>query len=1045
MNSTGKLLTPFRVVMLFTIVVVLGIAAVPGMSVHFLPPATGNTLTVSFSLSNAGPLTVEMEVTSVLENYFSVVTDVEHQQSSSYNGGGYIRLQFAREANMDEKRFEVAGIIRRVYNRLPAGCSYPVISGGSAGNERQTPTLVYTVTAPYQPFRIRQDLFQKFVPTLQDIREVSEVQVSGTPSFRINLLFDQARLHATGVQPNGIIGAINEAFRTSYPGAYTTGEGASYFLRFNNQPPSITDLENLLIPLPAGKMVPLKELVSIRKEEEEQASWFRVNGKNAVNVSIYLRTGVNESALAKAIRKRIDHTKVQLPAGYDVHLEFDDTVHINEAIRKNNYRTLLSAGILLLFVLTAYRSWRHLLAITASVVLSIFCTILGARLLGVPLHLYSIAAVTVSFGLITDNAIVMLDHLRRHNNRDIITALLAASLTTMTALAVIFLLPVEERQNLDDFCQMVIISLVCSLMVNRWFSPALYRLLFRNTGGRPVTAPFNSNNNRYAFYFRTIRLLKRFRVLIIVICVFVFGIPLFLLPGRLNGNEWYHRWYNATLGNDWYRFEVRPKTDKWLGGLLYRFKTEVFEKGHYRSPQQTRLYVQAQLPGGSAPAQLNTLFQSLEQHLANDPGVEKMVTNIYGVNGSVVILFKAAYDKTGWPYAVKQKVTAFVAGKGGVAWNIYGVGDAFTINPSTDLPSFLVKMKGYQYDQLEKQATILAEKLLRHERIQKVNTDENETFSAAREQEYILKFDAANLAMYNLNEQLVFSGLYTRAKPSGPATQLVLDNNFVPVWIQEKEADAFSFYDVHNQPVVVEGNRNASIKNAAQLTLQPVSSAIRREDRSYVRVVSFQYLGEYRFGTVYLDSVLNEMRAELPAGYTVERMDRIYRSQESSHHYGLLILLAFAIYCICSMLFEQLRQPFFIILVIPLSFIGLFLTFVSGGFFFDQGGYAAFLMLSGIVVNAAIFITNDHNRIVKAYPQQDVNRLLIAAHFNRMRTTLLTTLSVCCSLTPFLLEGQHEVFWFSFASGTIGGLLFSLPVIFILLPLLLWKGKAKQR
>jgi multidrug efflux pump subunit AcrB len=140
-------------------------------------------------------------------------------------------------------------------------------------------------------------------------------------------------------------------------------------------------------------------------------------------------------------------------------------------------------------------------------------------------------------------------------------------------------------------------------------------------------------------------------------------------------------------------------------------------------------------------------------------------------------------------------------------------------------------------------------------------------------------------------------------------------------------------------------------------------------------------------------------------------------------------------------LFENLKEPFFIISMIPLSFIGLFLTFAWGGFYFDQGGYAAFVMLGGLVTNAAIFIVNDFNNLRKKKPAALYNRLLIKAAANRARTIFLTTISACCGLIPFLIEGQNEVFWFSLAAGTIGGLLFSLCAVFVVLPVLLWKKR----
>lgn len=134
----------------------------------------------------------------------------------------------------------------------------------------------------------------------------------------------------------------------------------------------------------------------------------------------------------------------------------------------------------------------------------------------------------------------------------------------------------------------------------------------------------------------------------------------------------------------------------------------------------------------------------------------------------------------------------------------------------------------------------------------------------------------------------------------------------------------------------------------------------------------------------------------------------------------------------------------FVILTIISSFTGLFIIFVTGDFYFDQGGYVALILTGGFVANSSIFIISDCKNIitVASKSSSDINDL-ISAVLIRSRTILLTTISTCCGLIPFLMEGQNEVFWFSFALGTIGGLCFSIISLFLILPVLIFKYKSK--
>jgi multidrug efflux pump subunit AcrB len=126
-----------------------------------------------------------------------------------------------------------------------------------------------------------------------------------------------------------------------------------------------------------------------------------------------------------------------------------------------------------------------------------------------------------------------------------------------------------------------------------------------------------------------------------------------------------------------------------------------------------------------------------------------------------------------------------------------------------------------------------------------------------------------------------------------------------------------------------------------------------------------------------------------------------------------------------------------VIVLIPISFIGVFLTFYLFGFNFDQGGFASFILLSGLVVNAAIYIINDFNNLTNRMNKPVSIRTYLKAFNQKIVAITLTILSTVLGLIPFVLGGQKEVFWFAFAVGAMGGLIFSMVAIILYLPLLL--------
>ncbi|MEA3317554.1 MAG: efflux RND transporter permease subunit, partial [Bacteroidota bacterium] len=148
------------------------------------------------------------------------------------------------------------------------------------------------------------------------------------------------------------------------------------------------------------------------------------------------------------------------------------------------------------------------------------------------------------------------------------------------------------------------------------------------------------------------------------------------------------------------------------------------------------------------------------------------------------------------------------------------------------------------------------------------------------------------------------------------------------------------------------------------------------------------------------------------------------------------------IFFICSILFESLKQAFVILAIIPISFVGAFLTFYLFNINFDQGGYASFILLAGITVNASIYIVNEYNNLLQKKKLPIIN-IYIKAFNNKIIPIFLTIISTILGLMPFLFGG-NQFFWTAFAAGSIGGLVFTFLGIFIFLHVFFLKRQYKE-
>jgi multidrug efflux pump subunit AcrB len=185
-----------------------------------------------------------------------------------------------------------------------------------------------------------------------------------------------------------------------------------------------------------------------------------------------------------------------------------------------------------------------------------------------------------------------------------------------------------------------------------------------------------------------------------------------------------------------------------------------------------------------------------------------------------------------------------------------------------------------------------------------------------------------------------------------------------------------------------------------------------------------------------LEKQIKQIQSILPVGFSAKNPSDSYRwNKEEKTQYLLIGLMVLIIFIVTATLLESLLQPLAVILLVPISFVGVFITYSIFDLSFDQGTYAAFLLLGGLVVNSAIYIINEQNNLAKRYPNATAISIYTRALSAKLVPVLLTVISTVLGLLPFVMFGE-EPFWFSLAAGTIGGLLFSIPALLLFLPAL---------
>ena len=195
------------------------------------------------------------------------------------------------------------------------------------------------------------------------------------------------------------------------------------------------------------------------------------------------------------------------------------------------------------------------------------------------------------------------------------------------------------------------------------------------------------------------------------------------------------------------------------------------------------------------------------------------------------------------------------------------------------------------------------------------------------------------------------------------------------------------------------------------------------------------------------ERVMKEMNQSMPIGFRVKEgrdyWGGYWKMSNGFDRRILYILLVFGIiYFICAILLESLKQAMIVMLIVPLSFIGCFLGFYCFGLVFNEGGLAAFILMCGLSVNAVLYIQNDYNNKIIEGKARGLQTYLSAWNA-KIIPILLTVISTILGFIPFLIGSNVADFWISLAIGTMSGLIFSVLVLMIYLPLFFMRREDK--
>lgn len=1046
MSGNSRHFSHYSINIIFIVLMLLGLSLIPKLSLQLHPSSRSNNLSVSFSWPGANPEMLEMEVTTKLEGAFARTKGLKEIYSTTYSGYGYISMEIDKSENIDAVKLYLSSITRSLAKEFPEGVTIGTVNGGGYNNaeEGEHLLLTYVITGPGASQQVADFAEKNISRHISGIEGVEKINITGGNPFRWVLYYDENILREMNISSYTIRNAISNYYSRQDGGKVLVSDfpekSYTYLIYKGAQQENYSDIASIPITNIDGRVIKLGDIVTIDYIEKEPTRYMRINGLNLININIYNTKGANIIDLSLKLQEKINELESGFPKGYSVKLMLDNSVELNDELNTNLIRTALTVLILLIFVFIVSRSWKYLAIITISLLSNILIALIFYKIFEIEIHIYTLAGIAVSFGIIIDNVIVMADHYRKYRDIKIVMAIIAATFTTAGAMLVMFNMNNAIMKNMWGFTTVIIINLLVSIVVSIMFVPSLMEALkledekkSRKIKGLRRVAKITNAYKRY------IRFGRKYRWAYIIVVIICFGIPTFMLPASLSIYEYkYAELYNKIFSNET-TLTIKPWVDKILGGSLRLFIKGgggEWRQSDENERSRTRLNVNMTMPTGATLTQMNQAMVRMENFVSGFPQVETFTTNIYSASsGYMVIYFKEEYNETSSvPERIKQELIRFANSIGNADCDISGVGRGFSNRTGDGYRSSSLAVTGYNYRKVYQYAEELRDELAKQRRVQRLyignasNPDKNKEFT--------LYADKKLLARNNSDVERVLAGLHNFSSNDDVASEAYIDGKLEPIILRAKGREKVSLWEMRNSPI--NGNNSSfRLDDIGSIVEEMAFEEISKRNQEYTINVQYDFRGDYMLAEKKREEVMKEMNSRLPVGFKVKEDDRYHYSWRNingiDERIWYILMVIAIIWVICSILLESIKQSLKIILIAPISFIGCFLGFYLFGLSFNEGGLAAFILMCGLSVNSIIYIFNDYNNKIKAGRKPDLNTYLSA--FNAKITPIwLTTISTILGFAPFLI-GETSDFWVSLAIGTMSGLLFSLIVLIFVLPI----------
>ena len=975
---------PVLATVLTLIILLFGAVGYVSLGVREFPSVDNPIISVTCSYPGANAEVIENQITEPLEQNINGIPGIRSLTSVSQQGMSRITVEFELTVDLETAANDVRDKVSRAQRKLPNDCDPPTISKADAD---ASPILMVALQSDKRSLLELSEIADLTVKEqLQTIHEVSSVEIWGEKRYCMRLWLDPVKMAGYAITPMDIKSALDRE-NVELPSGSIEGDKMELEIRTLGQLHTTEEFNNLVIKEDAGRLVRFSDVGTAEIGPRDLKSYMKMNGVPMVSVVVIPQPGANHINIADHVYERMEQMKKDLPE--DVHFEygFDNTRFIRASIAEVE-TTIYEAFILVILIIFLFlRDWRVTLIPCIVIPVSLIGTFFIMYLCDFSINVLSMLAVVLAVGLVVDDAIVMTENVYNRiekgmrpfeagieGAKEIFFAIISTSITLLAVFFPIVFMEGTTGRLFREFSFVIAGAVIISTFVALTLTPMLATKLLKRREQHNwlyrKTEPFFEGLNN--LYLRTLNSFLYRRYLAIAIMVAAFGTAIYLwntTPSEMAPLE------------DRSSITVRTSGPE---GVTYEFMRDYTED-------------------------VRALVDSIV------PDAKFVTARVSSGGGNLQITLKDLADRDYTQMQVADKLSRAVRSK-------------------TDARAFVQQQStfGGRRSRMPIQYVLQAQSIEKLEEVLPkfmAKVTENPAFQMS---DVDLKFSKPELQLSVNREKANMLGVNT--KDVAQTLQYGLSGQRMGyLYMNGKQYDIVGEIN-RQQRNTPEALRAIYMRNGAGKMIQMENLVDLKESIAPPKLYRYN-----RFASATVSAALAE-------GYTIgqglDEMDKIaaevlddtfrtalsgdskeYRESSSSllFAFGLAILL---IYLILAAQFESFRDPFIIMLTVPLAVFGALVFMYFGDQTMNIFSQIGIIMLIGLVAKNGILIVEFSNQKLEA--GEPLHEAIRSACVQRLRPILMTAASTILGLLPLVYaNGEGSAGRVAMGTAVVGGMLIS--------------------